>query len=95
MIKLKKRVIILFQLSFVDANSILYVIFIAHLITGKLLPYPGIEQDYDEINQKLCTVEKQLDDYLKETKKLLKYAIKLFIVKFIHNLNMAVFYLFF
>ncbi|PKK75027.1 DNA mismatch repair protein Msh6 [Rhizophagus irregularis] len=39
---------------------------------GKLLPYPGIEQDYDEINQKLCTVEKQLDDYLKETKKLLK-----------------------
>ncbi|GBC01838.1 hypothetical protein RclHR1_04350014 [Rhizophagus clarus] len=39
---------------------------------GKLLPYPGIEQDYDAINQKLCSVEKQLDDYLKEMQKLLK-----------------------
>ncbi|CAG8558122.1 14662_t:CDS:10 [Funneliformis caledonium] len=39
---------------------------------GKLIPYHGIEQDYDTIQQKLSAVEKLLDDHLKETRKLLK-----------------------
>jgi hypothetical protein len=51
-----------------------YIIFTAPVQIGELLPYPGIEQDYDAINQKLRTVEKQLDDHLKETRKLLKYV---------------------
>ncbi|CAG8667414.1 39035_t:CDS:10, partial [Gigaspora margarita] len=39
---------------------------------GNLLPYPGVESDYDEIINRMAEVNKQLNDHLEDSKKLLK-----------------------
>ncbi|CAG8589017.1 12391_t:CDS:10, partial [Gigaspora rosea] len=39
---------------------------------GNLLPYPGVESDYDEIINRMAEVNKQLDGHLEDSKKLLK-----------------------
>ncbi|CAG8706945.1 12687_t:CDS:2, partial [Racocetra fulgida] len=63
------------NMPFYATYIIIYIIantFTSYLL-GNLLPFPGIESDYDEIIDRMTEINKKLDDHLEDAKKVNRY----------------------